>query len=134
MNLKSISRSNFKGFERFSDLLYFKKPSNILVRIHENKEYKKDNARIPTYKIFHSLESSLFDAENNFKAFDNEARRRMEGILNKSEDMGMAVLGHYMYAFYQKYLNNKKINGYILSLILNIASYGIGLLINKIIY
>ena len=35
---------------------------------------------------------------------------------------------------YQKYLNNKKINGYILSLVLNIASYGIGLLINKIIY
>ncbi len=35
---------------------------------------------------------------------------------------------------YQKYLNNKKINGYIVSLILNIASYGIGLLINKIIY
>lgn len=35
---------------------------------------------------------------------------------------------------YQKYLDNKKINGYILSLILNIASYGIGLLINKIIY
>lgn len=35
---------------------------------------------------------------------------------------------------YQKYLNRKKINGYILSLILNIASYGLGLLINKIIY
>ena len=35
---------------------------------------------------------------------------------------------------YQKYLNNKKINGYVLSLILNIASYGLGLLINKIIY
>lgn len=35
---------------------------------------------------------------------------------------------------YQKYLDNKKINGYILSLILNIASYVIGLLINKIIY
>ena len=35
---------------------------------------------------------------------------------------------------YQKYLNRKKINGYVLSLILNIASYGLGLLINKIIY
>ena len=35
---------------------------------------------------------------------------------------------------YQKYLNRRKINGYLLSLILNIASYGIGLLINKIIY
>ena len=35
---------------------------------------------------------------------------------------------------YQKYLTNKKINGFVLSLILNIASYGLGLLINKIIY
>ena len=35
---------------------------------------------------------------------------------------------------YQKYLTRRKINGYILSLILNIASYGIGLLINEIIY
>lgn len=35
---------------------------------------------------------------------------------------------------YQKYLNNKKINGYILSLILNIASFVLGSLINKIIY
>ena len=35
---------------------------------------------------------------------------------------------------YQKYLNRKKINGYLLSLILNIASYGLGLIINKIIY
>ncbi len=35
---------------------------------------------------------------------------------------------------YQKYLHNKKINGYILSLILNITSYGLGLVINKIIY
>ena len=35
---------------------------------------------------------------------------------------------------YSKYLERKKINGYLLSLILNIASYVIGLLINKIIY
>ncbi len=35
---------------------------------------------------------------------------------------------------YWKYLDRKKINGFILSLILNIASYGLGLLINKIIY
>ena len=35
---------------------------------------------------------------------------------------------------YNKYLERKKINGYLLSLILNIASYVIGLLINKIIY
>ena len=35
---------------------------------------------------------------------------------------------------YYKYLERKKINGFLLSLILNIASYGIGLLINKIIY
>ena len=35
---------------------------------------------------------------------------------------------------YYKYLNRKKINGFLLSLILNIASYGLGLLINKIIY
>ncbi len=35
---------------------------------------------------------------------------------------------------YWKYLNKRKINGYLLSLILNISSYGLGLLINKIIY
>ena len=35
---------------------------------------------------------------------------------------------------YQKYLTRKKLNGYILSLILNLSSYGLGLLINKIIY
>ncbi len=35
---------------------------------------------------------------------------------------------------YQKYLIRKKINGYVLSLILNISSFVIGLLINKIIY
>ena len=35
---------------------------------------------------------------------------------------------------YWKYLERKKINGFLLSLILNIASYVIGLLINKIIY
>lgn len=35
---------------------------------------------------------------------------------------------------YQKYLTRKKINGYLLSLILNIASYVIGSLLNKIIY
>ena len=35
---------------------------------------------------------------------------------------------------YQKYLQKRKINGYLLSLILNISSYGLGLLINKIIY
>ncbi len=35
---------------------------------------------------------------------------------------------------YWKYLDRKKINGFLLSLILNIASYGLGLLINKIIY
>ena len=35
---------------------------------------------------------------------------------------------------YQKYLERKKINGYILSLILNIASCGLGMLINNIIY
>lgn len=35
---------------------------------------------------------------------------------------------------YQKYLERRKINGYILSLILNISSYVIGLLINKIVY
>ncbi len=35
---------------------------------------------------------------------------------------------------YQKYLERRKINGYILSLILNVSSYGLGLLINKIIY
>ena len=32
---------------------------------------------------------------------------------------------------YQKYLINRKINGYLLSLILNLSSFGIGLLINK---
>lgn len=35
---------------------------------------------------------------------------------------------------YQKYLERKKINGYILSLVLNIASCGLGMLINNIIY
>ena len=35
---------------------------------------------------------------------------------------------------YSKYLTKKNINGYLLSLVLNIASYGLGLLINKIIY
>ena len=35
---------------------------------------------------------------------------------------------------YHKYLTRRKINGYILSLILNIASYGLGLLVNMIIY
>ena len=35
---------------------------------------------------------------------------------------------------YQKYLERRKINGYLLSLILNIASYGIGQIINAIIY
>ena len=35
---------------------------------------------------------------------------------------------------YQKYLKNRKINGYLLSLILNMSSYGIGLIINEIIY
>ena len=35
---------------------------------------------------------------------------------------------------YQKYLEKRKINGFILSLLLNLASYGIGLLINNIIY
>ncbi len=35
---------------------------------------------------------------------------------------------------YQKYLERNKINGYILSLILNIASCGLGMLINNIIY
>ena len=35
---------------------------------------------------------------------------------------------------YKKYLNKRNINGYVLSLILNISSYGLGLLINKIIY
>ena len=35
---------------------------------------------------------------------------------------------------YYKYLDRKKINGFILSLILNISSYGLGILINKIIY
>ena len=35
---------------------------------------------------------------------------------------------------YHRYLTRRKINGYILSLILNIASYGLGLLVNMIIY
>ena len=35
---------------------------------------------------------------------------------------------------YHKYLTRKKINGFLLSLILNIASYGLGLLINELIY
>lgn len=35
---------------------------------------------------------------------------------------------------YHKYLDYKKINGFILSLILNISSYTIGLLINQIIW
>ena len=35
---------------------------------------------------------------------------------------------------YQKYLERKKINGYILSLVLNIASCGLGMLVNNIIY
>ena len=35
---------------------------------------------------------------------------------------------------YQKYLDRRKINGFILSLILNVASYGLGLIINEIIY
>ena len=37
-------------------------------------------------------------------------------------------------AIYQKYLEKRKINGYLLSLILNASSYIIGLIINKIIY
>ena len=35
---------------------------------------------------------------------------------------------------YQKYLDNRKINGYILSLILNISSYVIGLIFNYLMY
>ena len=35
---------------------------------------------------------------------------------------------------YQKYLNNWKINWYLLSIILNISSFSLGLLINKMIY
>lgn len=35
---------------------------------------------------------------------------------------------------YQKYLEKRKINGYLLSLILNVSSYVIGLIINYIIY
>ncbi len=35
---------------------------------------------------------------------------------------------------YQKYLEKRKLNGYLLSLILNISSYVIGLIINYIIY
>ena len=35
---------------------------------------------------------------------------------------------------YQKYLNNKKINGYLLSLILNTSSFIFGMIINLIIY
>ena len=37
-------------------------------------------------------------------------------------------------AIYQKYLEKRKINGYLLSLILNASSYIIGLIINKIIF
>lgn len=35
---------------------------------------------------------------------------------------------------YQKYLDRKKINGYLLSFILNTSSFFIGMIINKIIY
>jgi len=35
---------------------------------------------------------------------------------------------------YHKYLKKRKINGYVLSLILNACSYFLGLLINKLIY
>ena len=35
---------------------------------------------------------------------------------------------------YYKYLKKRKINGYLLSLILNVSSYLLGLLINEIIY
>lgn len=35
---------------------------------------------------------------------------------------------------YQKYLERRKINGFLLSLLLNVASYGIGIVMNKIIY
>ena len=35
---------------------------------------------------------------------------------------------------YQKYLTRRKINGYLLSIILNITSYGLGLIANSIIY
>lgn len=35
---------------------------------------------------------------------------------------------------YYKYLDKRKINGYLLSLILNVSSYVIGLIINYIIY
>ncbi len=35
---------------------------------------------------------------------------------------------------YQRYLERRKINGYLLSIILNVASYGIGKLINMIVY
>lgn len=35
---------------------------------------------------------------------------------------------------YSKYLEHKKINGYLLSLILNFASYSIGFLLNSIIW
>ncbi len=35
---------------------------------------------------------------------------------------------------YQKYLERRKINGYLFSLILNVSSYVIGLLINELIY
>ena len=35
---------------------------------------------------------------------------------------------------YHKYLKKRKINGFILSLILNLSSYTLGLLINEIVY
>lgn len=35
---------------------------------------------------------------------------------------------------YQKYLEKRNINGYLLSIILNIASFGLGLIANNIIY
>ena len=35
---------------------------------------------------------------------------------------------------YQKYLTRRKINGYLLSIILNITSFGLGLIVNNIIY
>lgn len=35
---------------------------------------------------------------------------------------------------YQKYLDRRRINGYLLSLLLNVSSYLIGLLINELIY
>ena len=35
---------------------------------------------------------------------------------------------------YQKYLNRRVINGYLLSIILNVSSYVIGLLVNNLVY